>query len=405
MTRVRSRGRLVALALAGCLIGAGCTSDPSELPDARDRNPADPSSSTEADASPEAVRLAVLPGVAQPGGRPSTSVAGTLLVASVKPVAAGEEVLLQRRQGARWRTVDRERQDAAGVASFAAPRADGPVRAVALDPAGRRSVASEVHAPLRWETVFREEFDGRSLPEAWSHRQLGLYNPEGSRQCSTSDRSTVAISGGTLRLAVSRDPARRDEDCRTREYGTHDYYLNGHVSTEGRYAFTYGVAAARIKFQRGRGQHGAFWLQRTVAEQVPGAPGVSGAEIDVAEFFGEGYPDGGLASFVYYLDSAEEYRKVGGVQVRAGRTLPPGDTWWDRFHVFSVEWTPDEYVFRVDGRETFRTAEGVSGVDQFLVLSLLSSDWELGRLDPTALPSSMEVDWVRVWQRDGRGAG
>lgn len=405
MTRPRSRVRLAALALAGCLIGAGCTSDPSEQPDARDRAPADPSSSTEAAASPAVVQLAVLPGVAQPGGRPSTSVSGTLLVASVTPVAAGEEVLLQGRQGTRWRTVDRERQDSGGVASFAAPMAGGPFRAVARDPAGGHSVASEVHAPVRWGTVFREEFDGRSLPEPWSHRQLGLYNPDGSRQCSKSDRSTVAVSGGTLRLAVRRDPARTGESCRTQEYGTHDYFLNGHVSTEGRYAFTYGVAAARVKFQRGRGQHGAFWLQRTVGEQVPGAPGVSGAEIDVAEFFGHGYPDGGLASFVYFLDGAGENRKVGGVHARAGRTLPPGDAWWKRFHVFSVEWTPQEYVFRVDGHEIFRTADGVSGVDQFLVLSLLSSDWELGRLDPTTLPSSMEVDWVRVWQRDGSGAG
>lgn len=405
MTRSRSWVRPAALALAGCLIGAGCTSDPSELPDARDRTPADPSSGTEAAASPAAVRLAVLPGVAQPGGRPSTSVAGALLVASVRPVAAGEEVLLQRRQGARWRTVDRERQDAGGVASFAAPRTDGPFRAVALDPAGGRSVASEAQAPVPWETAFREEFDGRSLPDAWSHRQLGVYNPDGSRQCSKSDESAVSVSGGILRLQVKRDPRRAGDRCVTPEHGTHDYYLNGHVATENLFEFTYGVAAARIKFQRGRGQHGAFWIQRSGGRITPGEPRTSGAEVDVAEFFGKGYPEGGLASFVYYLDSDEEYRKVGGVHVGAGRTLPPGDTWWDKFHVFSVEWTPEGYVFRVDGRETFRTDEGVSGVDQFLVLSLLSSDWELGRLDSKALPSSMEVDWVRVWQQAGRGAG
>ena len=41
---------------------------------------------------------------------------------------------------------------------------------------------------------------------------------------------------------------------------------------------------------------------------------------------------------------------------------------------------------------------GISGVPQFLVLSLLSSDWELKDLDQSTLPATMKVDWVRVWQ-------
>ena len=34
-----------------------------------------------------------------------------------------------------------------------------------------------------------------------------------------------------------------------------------------------------------------------------------------------------------------------------------------------------------------------------LVLSLLSSDWELPDLDKSKLPADMKVDWVRVWQQ------
>jgi len=67
--------------------------------------------------------------------------------------------------------------------------------------------------------------------------------------------------------------------------------------------------------------------------------------------------------------------------------------------VFSVEWTPSRYVFRIDGKETFRTSRGVSGRPEFLILSLLSSDYELGYLGGEArLPQSMKVDWVRFWQ-------
>jgi beta-glucanase (GH16 family) len=342
------------------------------------------------------VSIEVLPPVAQPGPTPAASEDGLLHVASVRPADPGSEVWLQERRDGGWQTVARARQDEGGTATFAADEPAGAdVRALLPD----SDVTSRPVRPRSWSPALTEEFDGEQLDTSlWSYRQLGSYNPDGSRQCSKSDESAVAVGGGVLTLSVLRDPARTGEKCVTPEDGTHGYYLNGHISTDGRFELEEGVAAARVKFQRERGQHGAFWLQREGVEQVPGDPGVSGAEIDVAEYFGEGYQKGGLASFVYYTNADGEAEKVGGLWPAASRQLPAGDAWWRRYHVFSVEWTADRYVFRVDGRETFRTTEGVSGVPQFLVLSLLSSDWELGKIDDEALPSSMEVDWVRAWR-------
>ena len=65
--------------------------------------------------------------------------------------------------------------------------------------------------------------------------------------------------------------------------------------------------------------------------------------------------------------------------------------------MFSVEWTPEEYVFRIDGEETLRTSDGVADRKAFVILSLLTSNWELKRL-PDSGSGSMSVDWVRVWQ-------
>jgi hypothetical protein len=65
--------------------------------------------------------------------------------------------------------------------------------------------------------------------------------------------------------------------------------------------------------------------------------------------------------------------------------------------VFSVEWTPHEYVFRIDGRETTRITSGVSHHPEFLILSMLSSDFELGRLGAHPLPQGLDVDWVAAW--------
>ena len=135
--------------------------------------------------------------------------------------------------------------------------------------------------------------------------------------------------------------------------------------------------------------HGAFWLQDSGE-----AEGTVGAEIDTVEFFGKGFNKGGIASFIY--PSAGE--ESGGTQPDASQALTgPRDNWWDRYHVFSVEWTPTEYVFRIDGVETLRTDKGIADRKSFVILSLLTSNWELKRL-PESGAGSMSVDWVRVWQ-------
>ena len=64
------------------------------------------------------------------------------------------------------------------------------------------------------------------------------------------------------------DPARAAETCTALRgdgsvIGQFKYRLNGHISTDGNHDFRYGVAAARMKFQKDRGQHASFWLQPT----------------------------------------------------------------------------------------------------------------------------------------------
>ena len=68
-----------------------------------------------------------------------------------------------------------------------------------------------------------------------------------------------------------------------------------------------------------------------------------------------------------------------------------------QFHVFSVEWTPTQYVFRIDGRGYYREDKAVSQVPQYVVLSNLTSDYELDDLEAEELGDTAQVDWVRVF--------
>jgi beta-glucanase (GH16 family) len=183
---------------------------------------------------------------------------------------------------------------------------------------------------------------------------------------------------------------------------TYEWRLNGHIGTAGKQSFSYGYAAARMRFQPLRGQHASLWMQPEAPAATEGSALSTGAEIDIIEWFGEEAADEGLCNFVYdYPDDGKAdsvtARRTGGCIDNPQRY---GADWASKYHVFSVEWTPQRYIFRIDGKETFRTSKGVSGQRQYLILSLLSSDYELARLgDETRLPQHMYVDWVRYWER------
>jgi beta-glucanase (GH16 family) len=251
----------------------------------------------------------------------------------------------------------------------------------------RSGAAAVTSAPqaFDWTTSFSDEFRGSALDTArWGTRNEGAYI--GSRQRSAPSRKAARLTGhGALKLMVLKDPHRNA--CKTRTQRK-SCFLNGQISTvDGTdpYTFRYGVASARVKYPRQRGQHGSFWMQPTSA--------AGGSEIDVSEFFGRGYPKGGLATFLY---SQRTHVKLGGVWSRAAALKPRNDQWWTGYHVFTVKWTPHSYVFYVDGRRLWSSTKAASRVPEYLILSLLTSEWEVDRLSST--PTSMYVDWVKVWQ-------
>ncbi|CAN5533308.1 hypothetical protein BH10ACT10_BH10ACT10_14200 [soil metagenome] len=323
----------------------------------------------------QSASLSVLPKIVQRGGTVASSEsAANSVLARFHPARPGRSVTFQRTICGRVvNTRTTERSD--GTALFRGSLAGGSIHAIAATRYSAPAIATN-EAVDDWRPAFTEEFSGSTLDRSkWDYRLQGLYIP--GRTKSKSDPAAVTVGGGSVALKVAKAP------------GSTTKLLNGHISTENSYHFTYGTAAARVKFEQGRGSHGSFWLQ---------SPSASGAEIDIAEFFGRGYPNGGLANFLYSKTSGG---KVGAVQAGATRLKPASDSWWNSYHVFAVNWTPTGYTFYVDGQKMYSTNRALSKQQEFLVLSLLSSDYELKYLDRSQLStkSLMRVDWARVWQR------
>lgn len=308
--------------------------------------------------------------------------------ATVEGADEGTEVQLFSLVDGEWEAVSEAETDQDGVATLTTTVA-GELHVVAD---GDGAKGSTEDAP---EVSFHDDFDAQSVDgeegeTSWYTRDQGYM---GVRTCSRPDPSATVVEDGLMRLSVLDDPD--NDTCRVGKR-SHDFRLNGHVGTEHTYTFTYGYAAARVKFQPARGQHGAFWLQALGGPQKGGAE-KGGAEIDIAEYFGDDHPQGGLTSFTYWLDGKGKAHRQGGWIEDLDEY---GDGWADQFHIVSVEWTPEEYVFRIDGQITQRLEGPTSGRPTFLVASLLSSDYEIKNLDGD-LPQHMYVDWVRTWETGG----
>lgn len=341
----------------------------------------------------QSVTVRALPQLAATGVSPEPAASAlSTVTATFAPVVLGREAVLEAKNGKKWAAVARSAQDGAGRVTFNAPYAYGGAPATYRVVAPRtgthaQAASAEVRTDAWRAPIFSDEFSGSALASPWDHRYQGYDVP--SRRCSRTDASAATVSGGVLALSVIDDPA-RDDLCTFTAGGVEQstfYRLNGHVGTQGRFAYKYGVAAARIRFQDARGQHGAFWMQ-------PAGTGY-GAEIDVAEWFGAGSQ--GLVNGVWDYSSGTQTRVAGGV---VADQAAYGSDWAGTYHVFSVEWTPTEYVFRIDGREVLRTTAGVAQTEEYLILSLLVANYEANKLpSPESLPQTMNVDWVRVWQR------
>jgi beta-glucanase (GH16 family) len=308
---------------------------------------------------------------------------GGVVEASFTTPVQGQPSILQRKEGSSWTQVAAGTQDANGRVSFTVPF-DAKATYRAVTPATGAAAATEsASADAQWKSTLRDDFSAKSLDtKTWSGHNDGLYY--GPRLCAASYPDMRSVTDGKLVMLTAPATPAREAKARAKapcKYGVYDGSI---VSTEKSYEFQYGIVAARVKFSPDPGQHAAVWLQ---------SYDPNGGEIDILESFGykrgiqnkthRVLPDGTIASDGGYIPN---------------NTPKTDRAWWDEYHVVSVEWTKDSYVFRVDGVETMRTTKGISQAKDFLMISWGSSDWELPRMDASKLPSTTSVDWVGVWQ-------
>lgn len=341
--------------------------------------------------------LSLRPAITQPGRRPAASLEKTQALATFSKTRAGQGVALQRDSGSGWQTVARATQHRSGSTIFTLPDTTSLYRAVALSRTGSAAAMTNTVRGRAFRTVFKDEFSGTKVDfSKWSDQKT--LAPAYMRTCSRLSPHARAVSDGVLHMGVAPDRTRAGRTCRwslNGRSGTHAYMWNTQLYTGGKFDFTYGYAAARMKMHLDKGMHASFWLQ-PANWYTPGRP-AKGTEIDVVEFFGRSDRGSNIGAFLHWYGADNTHYKKGGLFPYANTLKAAAETWSNSYHVFSVEWTKGAYIFRVDGREFFRETQIVSRSPEYLLLSMLTSDYELEKLTPSTMRQRARVDWVRVW--------
>jgi len=285
---------------------------------------------------------------------------------------------------------------------------------------------SSITTTTGWKLAFSDNFEDQAVTDSqWVTRNPGKFADKSGRECSANLKENAVLSKtvpgeiasrGVMRLKATKLASAPSAACRevAQERGFEAAnYGNAHIYTE-RFTMNYGIAAARVKMPREQGMHGTFWLYVPTTQE----------ELDWESYgYGKGIEPGFLlnnATQTVLRDTNCPFTTSGCPWPTPPASKDP--QWWDQYHIYSFEWSPNNIVFKVDGEVVVDPRTGLPWPGSVAVpkanfridLSLYTSDWELAQLkspntwhvwngvdrpQPGYLPAEMAVDWVQAWTR------
>ena len=242
------------------------------------------------------------------------------------------------------------------------------------------------YAPEGYQLVWQDEFNSGSELNAadWTHEVQGSGWVNNELQNSVNHRTpegqlVTEIRGGKLRITALKENGK---------------IYSGRVYAKVKQGWTYGYIEASIKLPKGKGTWPAFWMMPVNFRSWP-----ADGEIDIMEEVG--YHPNYVSSSLH----ANAHVHSNNTQVTHEMLCQGAE---DDFHTYAIEWTHDNITTYVDGRVQLSYDNRGLGRDDwpyddpfYVILNLAwGGSWggQQG-VDESALPATMEVDYVRVFQK------
>lgn len=238
-----------------------------------------------------------------------------------------------------------------------------------------------------YQLVWSDEFDYEGLPDPtkWAHEVGGHGWGNNELQYYTDKRLLNSnVGGGTLKITAYNEPYQGLE------------YTSARLVTKGKKTWTYGKFEIRAKIPSGKGTWPAIWM---LGENIGSAGWPNCGEIDIMEHVG--YDQGWVHGSIH----TDKYNHVEGTQRTNKKFISDAST---AFHVYGLEWTSDSIKVTIDDAVIFSFANEKTGVaawpfsaPEFLLLNVaVGGNWGGAQgVDSSVFPKTMEVDYVRVYQK------
>ena len=227
--------------------------------------------------------------------------------------------------------------------------------------------------PNEWILVWNDEFRDESSLLNWN---LQDWPSDKNGEWQYYSPSNINVHNDLLRIES------RKERYKGREY------TSGAVTTEGIFEFTYGRIEIKAKIPKGQGIFPALWLVNSSENNwLP--------EIDIMENLGQ-YPKE-LHYVVHWENSS------GGKERDYFKYTSDGIDFSEDFHIYGLLWEENKVIWLLDGEIVFETEAFSPSSPLFVYMNTAVGGIWPGAPDPfDDYPKEMQVDYVRVFQKENR---
>ena len=245
---------------------------------------------------------------------------------------------------------------------------------------------------LVWHDEF--DYDGKLDQDKWHHQIIPPNNGSwwnNEIQDYTNNIKNSFVSDGTMKIVAIKENYTVDNSTKN--------YTSARLNSK--FGFKYGRVDVRAKLPSTRGTWPAIWTLGTNINEVGNYFGDSEGsigwpkcgEIDIMEQ--NGWNKNELIGHFHYANPQGQYANYGNVTSISNTS--------GQYHIYSLEWTDKIIRILVDNKEFVSlTNDGNVPYDNrhYLLLNIAIGGNLGGDIDPSFSQDRMEVDYVRVFQKE-----